>query len=103
MITTVPCPEAREESPNPVTVPLCRELAGISRTEPRAALNALLWITSLRKPGVFEVVPTEPVSRMGIQLITQKSWGPDGIVLFSSPPGLCRRGTDAYCRMLPTA
>ncbi len=102
MITTLPSPETREESPIPVTVPLFRELAGISRSEPRAALNALLWITSLRKPGVFEVVPTENVSRTGVQLITQKSWEPDGMVLVSSPPGLCRQGTVVYCRKLPS-
>ena len=102
MITTLPSPEAREESPDPVSVPQCRELAGISRSEPRAALNALLWITSLRKPGVFEIVPTENVSRLGVQMVTQKFWEPDELVLVSSPPGLCVQGYVVYCRKLPS-
>src|SRR5881296_1580336 len=74
----------------------------ISRSEPRTQLNALLWLTSLHKPGVFEVVPTENVSRIGIQLVTQRSWEPEEMVLVSSPPGLCLQGSVVYCRKLPS-
>ncbi len=102
MITTLPSHGVREESAIPVTMPLCSELARIPRSEPRATLNALLWITSLHKPGVFEIVPTENVSRTGIQLITQKFWEPDELVLVSSPPGLCQQGSVIYCRRLPS-
>jgi len=102
MITTLPSHGVREESAIPVTMPLCSELARIPRSEPRATLNALLWITSLHKPGVFEIVPTENVSRTGIQLITQKFWEPDELVLVSSPPGLCQQGSVMYCRRLPS-
>jgi hypothetical protein len=102
MITTLPSHGVREESPNPATVALCSELGRVPRSEPRATLNALLWITSLHKPGVFEIVPTENVSRMGIQLITQKFWEPDELVLVSSPPGLCQQGSVIYCRRLPS-
>ena len=102
MITTLPSDAVREKSANPVAVPLCSGLARIPRSEPRATLSALLWITSLHKPGVFEIVPTENVSRMGIQLVTQKFWEPDELVLVSSPPGLCRQGSVAYCRRLPS-
>src|SRR5713101_8110869 len=48
----------------------------IPRSEPRANLNAPLWLTSLQKPGVFEVVPTENVSRVGIQMVTRTFWDP---------------------------
>src|SRR5712691_317654 len=102
MITTLPSHGVRGESANTVTMPLCSELARIPRSEHRAALNALLWITSLHKPGVFEIVPTENVSRMGIQLVTQKFWEPDELVLVSSPPGLCLQGSVVYCRKLPS-
>ncbi len=102
MITTLLPLGVREESANPVAVPLCSELARIPRSEPRAALNALLWITSLHKPGVFEIVPTENVSRMGIQLVTQRFWEPGEVVLVSSPPGLCQQGSVVYCRKLPS-
>lgn len=76
----------------------------IQRSEARANanLNAPLWVTSLRKPGIFEVVPTANVSRMGIQLVTQISWEPDETVLVSSPPELCRQGSVVYCRKLPS-
>jgi len=102
MITTLLSEAVCEKSANPVAVPLCRRLARIPRSEPRATLNALLWITSLHKPGVFEVVPTENVSRMGIQLVAQKFWEPDELVLVSSPPGLCQHGSVVYCRRLPS-
>src|SRR5258708_13769186 len=102
MITTLLPLGVREESANPVAVPLCGELARIPRSEPRATLNALLWITSLHKPGVFEIAPTENVSRIGIQLVTQKFWEPDELVLVSYPPGLCLHGSVVYCRKLPS-
>ena len=102
MITTLPSPEVREESPNPLTVPLCSELGRVPRSEPRATVNELLWITSLHKPGVFEIVPTENVSRLGVRMVTQKFWEPGEVVLVSSPPGLCRQGSVVYCRKLPS-
>ena len=102
MITTLPSEAVREKSANPVAVRVCSGLARIPRSEPRAALNALLWVTSLHKPGVFEAVRTENVSRMGIQLLTQKFWEPDELVLVSSPPRLCQQGSVVYCRRLPS-
>jgi hypothetical protein len=74
----------------------------IQRSEARANLNAPLWVTSLCKPGIFEVVPTANVSRMGIRLVTQIPWEPDETVLVSSPPELCREGSVVYCRKLPS-
>jgi hypothetical protein len=61
-----------------------------------------LWVTSLRKPGVFEVVPTENVSRFGIQMVTQEFWEPTELVLVSSPPGFCVQGSVVYCKKLPS-
>ena len=74
----------------------------IGRSEPRAHLSAPLWVTSLRKPGVFEVVPTENVSRFGMQIVTQEFWEPGELVLVSSPPGFCVQGSVAYCKKLPS-
>jgi len=74
----------------------------VPRSEPRATVNELLWITSLRKPGVFEIVPIENVSRTGIQLVTQRFWEHGEVVLVSSPPGLCQQGSVVYCRKLPS-
>src|SRR5258708_39513002 len=102
MITTLPSDAVREKSANPVAVPLCSGLARIPRSEPRATLSALLWITSLHKPGAFEIVPTENVSRMGIQLVTQKFWEPDELALVSSPPGLCLQDSAPSGRALPS-
>jgi hypothetical protein len=68
----------------------------------RGHLRTPLWLTSLQKPGVFEVVPTENVSRFGIQLVTQKFWEPADLVLVSSPPGFCVQGSVAYCKKLPS-
>ena len=102
MTTTLPVHGVLAESANPVTMPLCIELARIPRSEPRATLNALLWITSLHKPGVFEIVPTENVSRLGVQMVTQRFWEPGEVVLVSSPPGLCQQGSVVYCRKLPS-
>jgi hypothetical protein len=74
----------------------------IDRSEPRARLSTPLWVTSLRKPGVFEVVPTENVSRFGIQMVTQEFWEPTELVLVSSPPGFCVQGSVVYCKKLPS-
>ena len=72
------------------------------RSEARRRLHASLWLTSLEKPGVFEVVPTENVSRFGIQMVTQKFWEPAELVLVSSPPGFCVQGSVVYCKKLPS-
>ncbi len=74
----------------------------IQRSEARAELTAPLWLTSLHKPGVFEVVPTENVSRLGLQMVTQEFWEPGDLVLVSSPPGLCVQGSVVYCKKLPS-
>jgi len=74
----------------------------LGRSEARGRLSTLLWLTSLQKPGVFEVVPTENVSRFGIQVVTQEFWEPADLVLVSSPPGICVRGSVVYCRKLPS-
>jgi len=86
--------------------PFARRLFGtprrIGRSEARGRLRAALWLTSLQKPGVFEVVPTENVSRFGIQIVTQEFWEPAELVLVSSPPGLCVQGWVVYCKKLPS-
>jgi hypothetical protein len=74
----------------------------IQRSHARAAVSALLWLTSLRKPGVFEVVPMENVSRFGIQVVTQTYWEPAERVLASSPPEFCVHGSVVYCKKLPS-
>jgi hypothetical protein len=74
----------------------------IGRSEPRDDLSAPLWLTSLHNPGVFEVVPTENVSRFGIQTVTREFWRPGGLVLVSSPPGFCVQGSVVYCKRLPS-
>jgi hypothetical protein len=74
----------------------------IGRSEARGRLSTPLWLTSLLKPGVFEVVPTENVSRFGIRMITQKFWEAAEPVLISSPPGFCVQGSVVYCRKLPS-
>lgn len=74
----------------------------IARSEPRVHLSAPLWLTSLHKPGVFEVVPTENVSRVGIQMATYNFWEPGERVLVSSPPGFCLEGSVVYCKELPS-
>ena len=92
-----------ECSPSP---PVARLLFGarrrIGRSEARGRLSASLWLTSLQKPGVFEVVLTENVSRFGIQMVTQKFWEPAELVLVSSPPGFCVQGSVVYCKKLPS-
>jgi hypothetical protein len=74
----------------------------IQRSEERAELTAPLWLTSLHKLGVFEVVPTENVSKLGLQLVTQEFWEPGELVLVSSPPGLCVQGSVVYSKKLPS-
>ena len=86
--------------------PVARLLFGarrrIERLEARGRLSASLWLTSLQKPGVFEVVLTENVSRFGIQMVTQEFWEPAELVLVSSPPGFCVQGSVVYCKKLPS-
>ncbi|SRR6266849_8999332 len=74
----------------------------IRRSEARAHLSTTLWLTSLQKPAVFEIVPTENISSVGIQMVTQKFWEPDELVLVSSPPGFFVQGSVVYCRKLPS-
>jgi hypothetical protein len=74
----------------------------IGRSEPRDDLSAPLWLTSLHKPGVFEVAPTENVSRFGIRVLTQEFWRPGELVLVSSPPGFWVQGSVVYCKELPS-
>src|SRR6266478_2347984 len=74
----------------------------IGRAEARGRLRASLWLTSLQKPGVFELVPTENVSRFGIQMVAQEFWEPAELVLVSSPPGFCVQGSVVYCKKLPS-
>ena len=74
----------------------------IGRSEARGHLGASLWLTSLQKPGVFEVVPEENVSRFGIQMVSRKFWELAEMVLVSSPPGFCVQGSVVYCKRLPS-
>ncbi len=74
----------------------------VERSEARDHLNAPLWLTSLQRPGVFEVVPTKNVSRFGIQMVTQEFWEPADLVLVSFPPGFCVQGSVVYCKKLPS-
>jgi hypothetical protein len=74
----------------------------VSRSEARVHLSVPLWLTSLQKPGVFEVLPTENVSRAGVQMITRTFWEPAERVLVSSPPGFCLEGSVVYCKKLPS-
>jgi hypothetical protein len=72
------------------------------RSETRVRLSAPLWVTSLQKPGVFEVGPTKSVSRFGIQMDAQEFWEPAELVLVSSPPGFCVQGSVVYSKKLPS-
>ncbi len=74
----------------------------IGRSESRNHFSAPLWLTSLHKPGVFELVPTENVSRFGIRVVTQEFWEPGELVVVSSPPGFWVQGWVVYCKKLPS-
>jgi hypothetical protein len=74
----------------------------IERSEARDSLNVSLWLTSLQRPAVFEVVPMENVSRSGVQIVTQELWEPAELVLVSCPPELCVQGSVIYCKKLPS-
>lgn len=74
----------------------------IGRAEARCHLVGPLWLTSLRKPAVFEVVPIENVSKFGIRMVTQQFWEPAEEVLVSSPPGFWVQGSVVYCKKLPS-
>ncbi len=73
-----------------------------TRSERRAHLSAPLWLTSLQRPGVFEVIPAENVSRVGMQMVTQTFREPAERVLVSSPPGFWLEGSVVYCKKLPS-
>lgn len=90
-----------ECSPSP---PVSRPLVGASQSIERSArerLSASLWLTSLQRPGVFEVVPTENISR-SMQMVTREFWKPNELILVSSPPGFCVQGSVVYCKKLPS-
>lgn len=72
------------------------------RSEARDRRSTPLWVTSLHRPGVFELVPTENISRSGMKMVTRESWEPDEPVLVSSPPGFCIQGSVVYCKKLPS-
>jgi hypothetical protein len=72
------------------------------RSEARDPLTASMWVTSLQRPGVFEVVPTENISRSGMRMVTRELWEPAELVLVSSPPGFCVQGSVVYCKKLPS-
>jgi hypothetical protein len=92
-----------ECSPSPSVVgPLFGAPRKIGRSDARASLSVPLWLTSLQKPGVFEVVPAVNVSRFGIQMVTQEFWEPAKLALVSSPPGFCVHGSVVYCKKLPS-
>lgn len=92
-----------ECSPPPlVSRPRVGASRSIGRSEARDRVSTPLWVTSLHKPGVFEVVPTENVSRFGIQTVTQEFWRPGELVLVSSPPGFWIEGSVVYCKKLPS-
>ncbi len=75
------CPGECSPSPS-VAGLLVRAPRSTERSEARDHLNAPLWLTSLQRPGVFEVVPTKNVSRFGVQMVTQEFWEPADLVLF---------------------
>lgn len=85
----------------PASRPLMGASRSIGRSEARDHLSTSLWLTSLQKPGVFEVVPTENVSRFGIQTVSHKFWELAELVLISSPPGFYVQGSVVYCKKLP--
>jgi len=92
-----------ECSPSPpVAGPLVGASRSIGRSEARDRLSTSLWVTSLQRPGVFEAVTTENISRSGMQMVTQEFWKPDEQVLVSSPPGFCVQGSVVYCKKLPS-
>ena len=94
-------PEVVAPSP-PVSRPLVGASRNIGRSEALDRLSASLWVTSLQRPGIFEVVPTENISRSGMRMVTQEFWTPDELVLVSSPPGFYVQGSVAYCKKLPS-
>jgi len=56
-----------------VAEPLFGARRTVGRSQVRECLSAPLWLTSLHEPGIFEVVPTQNVSRFGIRVVTQES------------------------------
>lgn len=102
----------RGPSPSPPSVPnreaqhSAAKLFGppvkICRSAARNVFSVPLWITSLQRPAVFEVLSTEDVSKFGVQMISQQSWRPAEQVLVSSPPDFRRSGCVVYCKKLPS-
>lgn len=79
-----------------------KERRCVERSEARESLSASLWLISLQRPGVFEVVPTENISRSGMRMVAHECWKPEEQVLVSSPPGFCVQGSVVYCKKLPS-
>ena len=78
------------------------ERRSMERSEGRDCLSASLWLTSLQRPGVFEVVPMGNISKSGMQMVAQELWEPAERVLLSSPPEFCVQGSVVYCKKLPS-
>ena len=74
----------------------------ICRSGERNVRSVPLWITSLHRPAVFEVLPTENVSEFGVQMISRQSWKPAENVLVSFPPEFRRSGCVVYCKKTPS-
>lgn len=85
--------------------PVSKPLVGASQSVCKAISRPSghpLWLTSLQRPGVYEVVPTENISGSGMQIVTQEFWKPDELVLVSSPPGFFVQGSIVSCKKLPS-
>lgn len=72
------------------------------RSGERIVRSVPLWITSLHRPAVFEVLPTENVSEFGVQIVSRQPWKPAEHVLVSSPPEFRRSGCVVYCKKTPS-
>jgi hypothetical protein len=91
-----------ECSPSPSAAELFGARRRMGRSEARGHLRVTMWVTSLQRPGVIETAPTENISRTGIQMVAREFWEPAELVLVSSPPGFCIRGSVVYCKRLPS-
>jgi hypothetical protein len=91
-----------ESSPSPSVADLFGAGRSIRRSEIRGRLRATIWLTSLQRPGVIEIAPTENICKTGIQLVVREFWKPAELVLVSSPPGFCVQGSVVYCKRLPS-
>src|SRR6266853_2005706 len=87
-----------ECSPSSSVAALNGTLRSIQRSEPRAHLSTPMWLTSLRRPGVLEVVPTENISRTGTGFIPARILRPRlGRILQEAPQRRLRPGPRARC------